>query len=194
MFSMITGCPSSALMPWPSARPKMSAGPPAGNGTIIFTGLVGYACAIAISGNSASTSTLSNLITPPPKPRLLIAAHGHPPIDHQLGTGDEARLVRCQEEHRVRRVAPVAGKAQRNALLAAREQSLDVTARALLCQARLDHRRVQLSRHHAVDADALRCILHGHYARKLDHARFRRRVRNLRRAAPADAGSGGDVH
>src|SRR3954462_3797005 len=57
MFSMITGCPSSVDMPWASPRPKMSAGPPAGNGTIMRTGLVGYACASASSGTRSKAAS-----------------------------------------------------------------------------------------------------------------------------------------
>jgi hypothetical protein len=41
MFSMITGWPSSLDMPCARPRPKISAGPPAGNGTIIRIGFDG---------------------------------------------------------------------------------------------------------------------------------------------------------
>ena len=56
----------------------------------------------------------------------------------------------------LRGVAAVAHEAERDALLALREQRVDVAAGALLGQPRLDHRRVQLARHDGVDADALR--------------------------------------
>src|SRR3954466_15054888 len=189
MFSTTTGWPKSLDMPCASARPKMSAGPPAGKPMIMRTGLFGYVCALASTGNSASASSLSNLIAPP----FSVAARSHAAVDHDLGARDEARLIRGQEQHGVRGIAPVAGKAQGDALHAALEQRLDVAARALLGEAGLDHRRMELSRHHAVDANAFGRVLHGDHARALDDARLGRGIRDLRRAAPANARGRSDV-
>src|SRR5437879_9842454 len=73
-----------------------------------------------------------------------IAPYGHPAVDDDLGSGDEARLVRGEKQRRVRGVAPIAREAQRNALQAGSQERFHVAARALLRQPRLDHRRMQL--------------------------------------------------
>ena len=77
-----------------------------------------------------------------------------PPSTHDLGAGDEARLVAGQEQRGVRGVAPVAHEAQGNARLSLAQQGVDVAAGALLGEPRFDHRRVQLPGHNGVDADA----------------------------------------
>src|SRR5689334_13214523 len=105
MFSTMTGSPRSAAMPCASERPKMSAGPPAGKPITMRTGFAGYVCAQAKMGSS-SARILSSLIDPP----LLVAAYRHPAVDDDLGAGNEARLVGGEEEHRIRRVSPVAGE------------------------------------------------------------------------------------
>jgi hypothetical protein len=46
---------------------------------------------------------------------LSSAAHRHSAIHDELRAGNEPGLVRGQEQHRVRRVAAVAGEAQRDA-------------------------------------------------------------------------------
>src|SRR5438105_5994015 len=150
MFSMTTGWPSSADMPCASPRPKMSAGPPAGKGTIMRIGFDGYACEKASGGTSSaiSNSALSRF-----KLFSSITAYGHAAIDDDLGAGDEARLVGSEEQRRVRSVAPVAGEAQRDALESRFQQRLDVAAGALLGKARFHHRRMQLAGHDGIDAD-----------------------------------------
>src|SRR6267378_3709919 len=105
MFSTITGWPKSAAMPCASERPKMSAGPPAGKPITMRTGLVGYAWAQANMGTS-SARTLSSLIVS----TLLITAHRHAAIDHDLGAGDEACLIGGEEHHRIRRIPPISGE------------------------------------------------------------------------------------
>ena len=47
---------------------------------------------------------------------VLVTAYRHATVDHDLRAGDEPRLIGRQKQHRVRRVAAVAGKAQWNAL------------------------------------------------------------------------------
>src|SRR5262249_27309547 len=46
-FSTMMGWPSDIRMPSLKTRPSVSVGPPAGNGTIIVMGCVGYSCARA---------------------------------------------------------------------------------------------------------------------------------------------------
>src|SRR4051812_6443898 len=138
MFSTTTGWPKSLDMPCASARPKMSAGPPAGKPITMRTGLFGYVCALASMGSNASASNLNSAIR-----LLLITTDSHAAIDDDLGAGDEARLVRRQEKHRVGGVASVAGKAERDALHAAFQERLDIAAHALLGEPRLDHRRME---------------------------------------------------
>src|SRR2546425_259540 len=73
-----------------------------------------------------------------------IAPSGHAAVHDDLSPGDEARLVRGEEQRRVRGVAPIAREAQRNALQSGSQKRFHVAAGALLCQPRLDHRRMQL--------------------------------------------------
>jgi hypothetical protein len=44
-LSVTTGCPTMADRCWAYSLPTMSAGPPAGKGTIIWIGLAGYSSA-----------------------------------------------------------------------------------------------------------------------------------------------------
>src|SRR4029077_10414884 len=61
----------------------------------------------------------------------LVAAHAPPAVDDDLGSRDEARLVRGEEQHGVRGVAAVALDREGYALLALLQQLLHVAARAL---------------------------------------------------------------
>ena len=62
-LSTTTGCPSACESGSAMLRAEMSAAPPAGNGTIILTGLPGY-CATAPSGSrNPAASAASNRIT-----------------------------------------------------------------------------------------------------------------------------------
>src|SRR5262252_3849659 len=54
LFSTITGCARPLESAAAKARPKMSAGPPAGKPTTSFTGLVGYDCAETAKAASAA--------------------------------------------------------------------------------------------------------------------------------------------
>src|SRR6187402_1479871 len=60
LFSTTTGCPSAWASLSPSTRVSTSVGPPAGNGTMIFTGLVGHDCAFA-SGNAARSARAARM-------------------------------------------------------------------------------------------------------------------------------------
>src|SRR5437773_10414145 len=103
-------------------------------------------------------------------PNSSVAAYRHAAIDDDFGAGDEARFVRGEEQRRVGSIAPVAGEAQRDALESRFQQRLDVAARALLREARFDHRRVQLARYYGVDSNSLCRVLRGDHSRELDPA------------------------
>ena len=55
-FSITTVCPSSAANLSPRMRAKVSAGPPAGNGTTNLMVLLGYSWAAAVSGQARRPS------------------------------------------------------------------------------------------------------------------------------------------
>src|SRR5262245_48272203 len=113
----------------------------------------------ARTGSPASSASSFEIQAGPAATAPSIAADAHPAVDHDLGPGDEARLVGGEEQSRVRRVAAVAFDAERDSLLALPEQFLDVAARALAREARLDHGRVQLSGHDRVHAYPLGSVL-----------------------------------
>src|SRR5436305_8391905 len=56
-FSTTTGCPQYSESFWPNVRARMSVALPAVNGTMIFTGFVGHACALANEVHSAHSPT-----------------------------------------------------------------------------------------------------------------------------------------
>src|SRR5688572_21866721 len=56
LFSTTTGCPHASLSFCPSRRATTSVVPPAANGTTIFTGFDGNACAAASAGAKARTA------------------------------------------------------------------------------------------------------------------------------------------
>src|SRR5437763_17125492 len=56
-FSMTTGCPQYSESFCPNVRARMSVALPAVNGTMIFTGFVGHACALANEVHSAHSAT-----------------------------------------------------------------------------------------------------------------------------------------
>src|SRR3954464_683139 len=124
---------------------------------------------------------------------FLVTTYRHAAVDDDLRARNETRLVRRQKQHRIGGVAPVAGESQGDALHAAFEERFHVAAGALLGEAGLHHRRMQLARDNRVHPDVLRRVLHRYHARKLDHAGLGGRIGDLRRAAPANAGRGGDV-
>src|SRR5712672_2669736 len=71
-LSMMTGLPKDSESFWVITRPKMSAGPPAGNGTTSLIGLVGYDCANApllhnpeISNALIANTACTNRYAPP---------------------------------------------------------------------------------------------------------------------------------
>src|SRR6266576_1819708 len=55
-FSMTTGCPQYSESFWPNVRARMSVALPAVNGTMILTGFVGHACALANEAHSAQSA------------------------------------------------------------------------------------------------------------------------------------------
>src|SRR6185437_17102400 len=99
VFSITTVWPSSGRICSARKRASVSVAPPAGNGTIMAIGRVGYSCAAAIPSDAATpkrpttiaAETFSNPRIPPP-PGTSHAAHvdfvadpnpgfGHPPRD-----------------------------------------------------------------------------------------------------------------
>src|SRR4029453_19089922 len=59
-LSMMNVCFISSVSALAMGRAAMSEGPPGGHGTMIVTGLVGYACASAIAGNAAGRAALAS--------------------------------------------------------------------------------------------------------------------------------------
>src|SRR6516164_7072677 len=55
-FSMMTGCPSDALIRSATSRPIKSVALPAAADTIMVMGRMGYACALAIRDTAGSTA------------------------------------------------------------------------------------------------------------------------------------------
>src|SRR6266542_7068186 len=53
---MTTGCPQYSDSLWPNVRARMSVALPAVNGTMILTGFVGHACALANEAHSAQSA------------------------------------------------------------------------------------------------------------------------------------------
>jgi hypothetical protein len=64
-LSITTCCPMRSDRPLPAMRPMKSTPPPAGNGTMIRIGLLGYAWGNAAAGHKAATASVSHLMDAP---------------------------------------------------------------------------------------------------------------------------------